>query len=456
MKSMTGQTHEEKDQQYVWHAMHRYQPDKQPMVAERGEGSWFFDTKGQRYMDGVSGLWCLNLGHGQSEIIDAATKQMSELAYFPLSLGHKPAIKLAKKLDQLLGGYRTFFANGGSDANETAFKLARQHHKQTGHPEKYKIISRYRAYHGNSLGALSATAQANRKMKYDPIAPGFLHVPPPYAYRSSFGDPLRDDELAADFLEQTILWEGPESVAAFIMEPIISGGGVLYPQTSLYYDRVREICDKYNVLLILDEVVSGFGRTGRMFGHLHAENFKPDIITLAKGLTSGYLPLGATCVKRSIYESFKEQSEDNHFRHISTYGGHPASCAVALKAIEIIERDHIVERVEELGDRILGKLKQLTEWPTVGDVRGIGFLYGIELVSDKTTKTPAPDAMLISVVAACQAKGLIIGKNSDTIPNGSNVLILAPPLTSTEEDLEFLVRTVTEVIREIVEDESGG
>ncbi|MDQ0207275.1 aminotransferase [Alkalicoccobacillus murimartini] len=447
MKTPTNKTVEQLDQDYLWHAVHRYHPDAVPFIADKGEGSWFTDTKGHRYMDGVSGLWCLNLGHGQTEIIEAATKQMEDLAYFPLSFGHKPAIQLAEKLDQLLGGYRTFFANGGSDANETAFKIARQHHKQTGHPEKYKMISRYRGYHGNSLGALSATAQANRKMKYDPAAPGFLHVPPPYAYRSSFGNPDRDDELAANYLEQTILWEGPESVAAFIMEPIISGGGVLYPQTSFYYERVREICDQYNVLLILDEVVSGFGRTGRMFGHMHAENFKPDIITLAKGLTSGYLPLGATCVKESIYESFKNNSEDHHFRHISTYGGHPASCAVALKAIEIIERGQIVERVEELGETILGKLNQISEHPMVGEVRGIGFLYGIELVTDKESKHPVADSVMKSIVAACQAKGLIIGKNSDTIPNGGNVLIIAPPLTSTEDDLRFLVKTLTDVIQ---------
>ncbi|TSB47558.1 aminotransferase [Alkalicoccobacillus porphyridii] len=447
MNTPMNKTLEEKDQSSLWHAFHRYHPDAVPFIAEKGEGSWFTDTNGNRFMDGVSGLWCLNLGYGQTELIEAATEQMSQLAYFPLTFGHQPAIDLAEKLDHLLGGYRTFFSNGGSDANETAFKIARQHHKQTGNPEKFKIISRYRAYHGNSLGALSATAQANRKMKYDPPAPGFLHVPPPYAYRSSFGNFERDDELTANYLEQTILWEGPETVAAFIMEPVISGGGVLYPQTSLYFDRVREICDKYNVLLILDEVVSGFGRTGKMFGHLHAEHFKPDIITLAKGLTSGYLPLGATCVKHSIYDSFKESSTDNHFRHISTYGGHPASCAVALKAIDIIERKEIVERVEELEETVLSELHQLSELSIIGDVRGIGFLYGIELVTNKESKQPASDATMKAIVAACQKKGLIIGKNSDTVPEGGNVLIVAPPLTSTEEDLRFLIGTIKEVIQ---------
>ncbi|WP_078393930.1 aminotransferase [Shouchella patagoniensis] len=446
MNADTKKTYAEKDSQYVWHAMKPYQPEGTTLVADSGEGSWFTDTEGNRYLDGVSGLWCLNLGHGQTEIIDAATEQMKSLAYFPLSFGHKPAIELAEKLDSLLGGgYRTFFANGGSDANETAFKIARQHHKQTGNPEKYKIISRYRGYHGNSLGALAATAQANRKMKYDTSLPGFLHIPPPYAYRSSFGSYEEDDQHAADYLEQVIMWEGPETVAAFIMEPVISGGGVIHPQSDVYYRKIRQICDRHNVLLILDEVVSGFGRTGKLFGYMHGDSFYPDIITLAKGLTSGYLPLGATCVNERIYESFKEEGNTNHFRHISTYGGHPASCAVALKAIEIIEREGIVDRVASLGDQILGELRQLSNHKSVGEVRGIGFLYGIELVEDKTTKQPASEEKMKSVIGACQKKGLIIGKNGDTVPDGGNVLIIAPPLTSTEEDLQFLVKTIKDV-----------
>ncbi|MFS0786612.1 aminotransferase [Shouchella sp. 1P09AA] len=447
MEAETKKTYSEKDQAHVWHALKPYQADASPLVAESGQGAWFTDTGGKRYFDGVSGLWCLNLGHGQSEIIDAATEQMKALAYFPLSFGHKPAIDLAEKLDQLLGGgYRSFFANGGSDANETAFKIARQYHKQSGNPEKTKIISRYRAYHGNSLGALAATAQANRKMKYEVNVPGFIHIPPPYAYRSSFGSDANDDLLAAEYLEQTILWEGAETVAAFIMEPVISGGGVIPPQSTLYYKKVREICDRYNVLLILDEVVSGFGRTGKMFGYMHEESFYPDIITFAKGLTAGYLPLGATCVKESIYEPFKEHDSTSHFRHVSTYGGHPASCAVALKTIEIIEREGIVDHVAKLEEDVLRKLKQLSSHRVVGDVRGVGFLYGIELVSNKESKEPLDDVDVKAIVSACQKKGLIIGKNGDTVPSGGNVLIIAPPLTSTSEELSFLVQTLFDVL----------
>lgn len=420
------------------------------MIAEAGEGGWFSDIYGKRYFDGVSGLWCLNLGHGRKEIVDAAAEQMMKLSYFPLTLSHEPAIELSAKISELLGdSYKTFFTNSGSEANETAFKIARQYHHQNGNPEKHKIISRYRAYHGTTLGALSATAQANRRVKYGPSMPGFLHVAPPYSYRSPFGDEVTDvDKVAADMIDQMITWEGAETVAAVIMEPFISGGGVIIPSPE-YLKRVAEICKKHDVLLILDEVVSGFGRTGKMFGFMHSEGVQPDIITMAKGLTSGYLPLGATSVNSKIYEKFTEKGPDNHFRHVSTYGGHPASCAVALKNIEIIERENIVERVAELGDNNLIRLKELISHKNVGEVRNVGFLYGIEMVEDKESKTPASDDKLMKIIAFCKEKGLIIGRNGDTVPGFNNVLIVAPPLISTEEDLNFVVDTVFAAFEEL-------
>ncbi|WP_152657582.1 aminotransferase [Oceanobacillus sp. CFH 90083] len=439
-----------KDVSQLWNAMHRFNPDEQQIVAVSGEGSWFTDSAGNRYLDGVSGLWCLNLGHGRQEIIDAAAEQMKNLTYSPLTMNHPPAMKLAGKISDLLGGdYQTFFSNSGSEANETAFKIARQYHNQTGNPGKYKVISRYRGYHGSTLGALSATAQANRRVKYDPGVPGFLHVYPPYSYRSLFGgDPEASDLKAAQLVEEMINWEGGETVAAFIMEPFISGGGVIIPSIK-YIQRIAEICKKYNVLLIMDEVVSGYGRTGKMFGFLHAEGVQPDIVTMAKGLTSGYLPLGATAVKSNIYSVFKEKGKDNHLRHISTYGGHPASCAVALKNIEIIERENIMERVSKLGELKLGKLHQLIECENVGEVRQIGFLLGLEMVTDKESKVPLNDISMNEIIGACKKKGLIVGRNGDTVPGYNNVIIVAPPLTSTEEDLDFLVDTLCSVIRNL-------
>ncbi|WP_454190923.1 aminotransferase [Paenibacillus sp. Marseille-Q7038] len=435
----------EKDQQYLWHALYKDLEGSSPMIAASGEGSWFNDMDGNRYFDGVSGLWCLNLGHGRKEIADAAATQMMKLSYSPLTISHEPAIELASKISELLGGgdYKTFFSNSGSEANETAFKIARQYHAQNGNPGKYKFISRYRAYHGNTLGALSATAQANRRHRYDPPAPGFLHVQPPYRYRSPFGDTPEADIIAANMLEEMIVWEGADSVAGVIMEPFISGGGVIIPSDG-YLQRVAEICEKYDVLLIMDEVVSGYGRTGKMFGFMHYDGVQPDIVTMAKGLTSGYLPLGATAVKAKIYESFKGTGHNNQFRHVSTYGGHPASCAVALKNIEIIERENIVAKVEYQSKEILSELHELIAHPHVGEVRGVGFLYGIELVEDKETKDPVSDAFIGSIITACKQKGVIIGRNGDTIPGFSNVLIIAPPLSSTETDLTFLVDTVKE------------
>jgi taurine-pyruvate aminotransferase len=439
----------QKDQERLWHAMHKHVKNGKSTIAVSGEGSWFTDIDGNQYLDGVSGLWCLNLGHGRKEIVQAATEQMLNLSYFPLTLSHVPAIELSSKISDLLGGgYTTFFSNSGSEANEVAFKIARQYHNQNGNPGKYKFISRYRAYHGSTLGALSATAQANRRVKYDPGVPGFLHVPPPYSYRSQFGEGVDPDLAAAEMIDQMITWEGAETVAGVIMEPFISGGGVIIPSTE-YLQRVQEICKKHDVLLIIDEVVSGFGRTGKMFGFMHFEGVQPDIVTMAKGLTSGYLPLGATAVNSKIYQKFQEPGKDNHFRHVSTYGGHPASCAVGLKNIEIIEKENIVSRVEHFGETILGELLDLSDHKNVGEVRHVGFLYGIEMVEDKQSKTPASDEILGKVLGACKEKGLIIGRNGDTVPGYNNVIIIAPPLSSTEEDLKFLVKTVKEAINSL-------
>lgn len=440
----------QKDREHLWHAMKKHKPNDIPFIAESGEGAWFTDIDGNKYMDGVSGLWCLNLGHGQEEIVQAAAEQMRKLTYFPLTFSHQPAIELSAKISELLGApYKTFFANSGSESNETAIKIARQYHIQNGNGGKYKFISRYRAYHGTTLGAMSATAQANRRFKYDPTVPGFMHIHPPYSYRSPFeGSPEQKDLKAAELLDEIVNWEGADSVAAFIMEPIISGGGVLVPSPK-YMQRVQEICQKHDILLICDEVVSGFGRTGKMFGFMHSESVQPDIVTMAKGLTSGYLPLGACSVKTEITLKFEEEGKLNHFRHISTYGGHPAACAVALKNIEIIERENIVDRVAKLGETVLGELKNLVEHPKVGEVRHAGFLYGIELVQDKETKTPLSEEMMGKFILICKEKGLILLKNGDTVPGFGNVLIIAPPLTSTEDDLRFVVNTIKSVINEI-------
>jgi taurine-pyruvate aminotransferase len=434
----------EKDNQYMWHHMMPYTASQNPMIVSRGEGAYVVDEDGNRYLDAMSGLWCVNLGYSQQELAEAAFKQMTEMPFYPLSHSHKPAIELGEKLNEWLGGdYRIFYSNSGSEANETAFKIARQFHAQNGEPGRWKIISRYRAYHGNSAAALAATGQFIRKYKYEPLAPGFVHVPPPDTYRLPFG---QTPESFAAYYEQVINWEVPETVAAVIMEPVITGGGVIVPPSG-YIEEVRRICDKYGVLLIIDEVICGFGRSGKNFGFQHFD-IEPDIVTMAKGITSGYLPLSATAVRAGIFDVFKNDASYTHFRHVNTFGGHPVSCAVAIRTLEIMEERNIVARAEYLGARLQKKLSVLKDHPNVGDLRFFGFLAGIELVTDKVSKTPAPSEFVAKVVSVCKRSGVIIGKNGDTVPNQNNVITLCPPFVVSDDEVDFIADTLIQTIQQ--------
>lgn len=437
-----------KDRQYLWHAMSPYNPNQEPMVVVHGEGSWITDIKGNRYLDAMSGLWCVNVGYGRQELAEAAYEQLKEMAYYPLSQSHLPAIQLAEKLNEWLEDeYVIFFSNSGSDANETAFKIARQYHQQTGSPNRHKFISRYRAYHGNSMGALAATGQASRKYMYEPLGSGFLHVRPPDSYRRPEGMSIEDfNLLCAREIEERVIWEGQDTIAAVIMEPVITGGGIIVPH-SLYLDEVQRICKKYNVLLIIDEVICGFGRSGMKFGHMNYK-VKPDIVTMAKGLTSGYLPLSATAVRKDIYEAFKEQGDFTHLRHVNTFGGSPACCALALKNLEIMEKENLVERSRQLGQRLETEMQELREHKFVGDIRSFGFLMGIELVANKETKEPLSPAAVGKIIAECKSNGLIIGRNGDTVPGYNNILALSPPLSSTDEDLDIVIGILKKVLKD--------
>ena len=393
-------------------------------------------------------LWCVNVGYGREELAQAAYDQMKKMAYAPMTQSHEPAILLAEKLNEMLGGdYKIFYSNSGSDANEVAFKLARQYHQQNGEPSRYKFISRYRAYHGSSMGALAATGQALRKYKYEPLAPGFLHIAPPDNYRRPAGQSIEEYNIQrAQEFEEKIIWEQKETIAGIIMEPLITGGGILIPHP-IYLEKVQEICTRHGVLLIVDEVICGFGRTGKEFGHQHF-NLKPDIITMAKGLTSAYLPLSVTAIRKDIYEKFDTGEDNSHFRHVNTFGGNPAACAVALKNLEIIERENLVERSAELGERLLKELASLKDHPFVGDIRGLGFLLGIELVENKETKEPATNARVAKIIGECKANGLIIGRNGDTVAGYNNILALSPPLSCTDEDVDFIIAVMKKVFSE--------
>ncbi|KKC46617.1 aminotransferase [Paenibacillus sp. D9] len=445
----TAADHIAADRRVVWHGMRPFKENDVPLLITEANGSWITDCEGNRYLDGMSGLWCVNAGYGRQELADAAYRQLSSMPYYPLTQTHLPAIRLAEKLGEWLeGDYVVFFSNSGSEANEAAFKMARQYQQQTGHPYRHKFIARYRGYHGSSPGALSATGQAVRKLKYEPLAPGFLHVRPPDSYRRPEGMSREAHQLqCAREIEETIVWEGADTVAGVILEPAITGGGIIVPDKA-YMEEVRRICTQHGALMIVDEVICGFGRSGRSFGH-HNFGVSPDIVTMAKGITSGYLPLAATAVKREIYQAFCQKGEYDHLRHVNTFGGHPASCAVALANLELMEREKLRERSSLLGARLLEELgAALAGHPLAGDVRGFGFMAGIELVEDRQSRKPAAPDVVQGIIDSCRRRGLIIGKNGDTVAGYNNVLTLAPPLSSTDEDLDFLLAALLEALEE--------
>ncbi len=438
-----------KDEKYVWHSMKPYNPNS-TIVVEKTKGARLTDVDGKQYIDAMAGLFCVNAGYGREELAKAAYDQMVVNAYTPLSQGHVPAIKLAEKLNEMLGGdYVIFFSNSGSEANETAFKIARQYHHQKGQSSRYKIVSRYRAYHGNSMGSLAATGQAERKYKYEPLAPGFLHVSPPDSYRSNedaYTELLEIPSIKE--VDRLMTWEFSNTIAAMILEPIITGGGILMPPQN-YLKGIEEVCKKHGALLIVDEVICGFGRTGKPFGFMNY-GVKPDIITMAKGLTSAYLPLSATAVKREVYEAFIDSGDYDYFRHVNTFGGHPAACAVALKNLEIMEQEKLFDRSAQKGSQLLEALQnELMTHANVGDVRGKGLLIGIELVKDKLTKEPLEVERVNKAIATCKENGVLIGKNGTTVAGFNNVLILSPPLNISDDDIKIVLNTLVEAIQQL-------
>ena len=421
----------------------------------RGDGAYIYDTAGKKYLDALAGLFVVQAGHGRTELAEAAAKQAAELAFFPLwSFAHPGAIELAARIADYAPGdlNRVFFTTGGGEAVESAWKLAKQYFKMTGKPTKHKVISRAIAYHGTPQGALSITGLPDMKAPFEPLVPSTFRVPNTNFYRAgeefSTGAPEDLEKFglwAANRIAEAIEFEGPDTVAAVFLEPVQNSGGC-FPPPPGYFQRVREICDEYDVLLVSDEVICAFGRLGHMFA-CERYGYQPDIITCAKGLTSGYSPLGAMIATDRLFEPFKKGTES--FAHGYTFGGHPVSTAVAMANLDIFEREQLNEHVLETEGDFRATLEKLNDLPLVGDVRGDGYFYGIELVKDKATKTTFDDAEAERLLRGFLSGALYeAGLYCRADDRGDPVIQLAPPLICDQSHFDFIESTLRTVITE--------
>ncbi|MFY1697822.1 aspartate aminotransferase family protein [Solwaraspora sp. WMMA2101] len=413
----------------------------------RGEGAYVWDSSGRRYLDGLAGLFVVNAGHGRTELAEAAAKQASELAYFPIwSYAHPTAVELAGKIAALAPGdlNRVFFTTGGSEAVESAWKLARAYFKLTGRPMKHKVVSRHIAYHGTTMGALSITGLPGIKADFEPLVPGGIKAPNTNFYRAPEhgDDPVAFGRWAAEEIGRAIEREGPDTVAAVFLEPVQNAGGC-FPPPPGYFERVREICDAYDVLLVSDEVICSWGRLGAYFG-AERYGYQPDIITTAKGITSGYSPLGAMIASDRLIEPFLDGTAS--FAHGITFGGHPVSCAVALANLEIFAREDLIGHVRANESAFRATLEKLYDLPIVGDVRGDGYFYGIELVKDRSTRESFDDAESERLLRGFLSGALFAaGLYCRADDRGDPVIQLAPPLIADQtqfDEIEQILRAV--------------
>jgi adenosylmethionine-8-amino-7-oxononanoate aminotransferase len=426
------------------------QLEQEPMVIVKAKDSTVTDADGTEYLDAMAGLWCVNVGYGRDELADIASSQMRALPYYPHTAMNEPAAALASKVNGLLGGdNHVYFVASGSEANEAGFKIARQYmkHEKPGQ-FRYKTISRYLGYHGTTLATLAAGGMGDRKQKFEPLGGNdFVHVAAPYCYRCPFGLTYPSCELAcAKNVEATIQGEGPDTVATVLIEPIMSAVGIAVPPPE-YLPEVAAIAKKYGALLHIDEVINGFGRTGKMFAHQHY-GVSPDIVAIAKGIVSAYLPIAATVVKNDIFKSFVgEPSEMRQVFQISTYGGHPVAAAVANRNVEIIVEEKLAERAAENGAYFLDALRTLSKHPWVGDVRGKGLLLGVELVKDKKTKEIMPSDKMKLVVDFARKNGVLVGRSGGGRHLG-NTIQLSPPLVFTRPEIDRVVTVLDKAIAE--------
>ena len=443
------------DRAHVWHHLTQHKPFEtgEPRVIVEGKGMRVWDQKGKEYLDAVSGgVWTVNVGYGRTEIADAVRDQLVKINYFAGSAGSIPGSLFAERLIEKMPGLkRVYYCNSGSEANEKAFKMVRQiAHKRYG-GKKHKVLYRERDYHGTTIACLSAGGQDERNAQYGPFTPGFVRVPHCLEYRAQWdltGEAY--GKRAADAIEEVILAEGPDTVGALCLEPVTAGGGVITPPVG-YWERVQEICKKYDILLHIDEVVCGVGRTGTWFGYQHY-GIKPDMVTMAKGVASGYAAIACLVTTEEVFDMFKDDSSDpmNYFRDISTFGGCTAGPAAALENMRIIEDENLLDNTNVMGARMLDNINALAEkHKVIGDVRGKGLFCGAELVADRATKEAANEKMVQAVVAECGAQGVIIGATNRSLPGLNNTLCFSPALISTADDIDNITDAVDKALTKV-------
>jgi len=446
------------DRAHVWHHLTQHMPfeENDPMMIVEGKGMRVTDANGREYLDAVSGgVWTVNVGYGRESIAKAVSDQLIKLCYFANTVGNIPAAQFSEKLiEKLPGMSRVYYSNSGSEANEKAYKIVRQiaHIRHGGSP--YKIIFRDRDYHGTTIAALSSTGPFERKNQYGPFVEGFVEFPHCCCYRCPFGKRYDNCEIdCAQALEKTILREGPDSVGAVVLEPITAGGGVI-PPVPEYLPMIQQICRKYGVLLHIDEVVCGLGRTGKWFGHQHYD-VQPDIVTMAKGVASGYAAISCTVTTEEVFSCFKADASDRmqYFRDISTFGGCTAGPAAGLENMRILEQENLLQNVTEMGEYLMARLLELKDrYKIIGDVRGKGFFQGLELVEDRDSKQPVQESVAAAIVANCMQQGVIIGRTTRCFREHNNTLTLSPALIAGRSELDEIIAAIDHALKALDSD----
>ena len=439
----------EADRANVWHHLtqHKKFESVDPLIIIEGKGNRVWNQKGREHLDATSGgVWTVNVGYGRAEIADAVRDQLLKMNYFAGAMGTIPGARFAERLIEKMPGLsRVYYSNSGSEANEKAYKIVRQisHNKYGG--KKQKILYRQRDYHGTTIAALASGGQDQRKDQYGPFPDGFVEVPHCLEYRSQFGDVQDYGVRAANAIEEVILREGADTVGALVLEPITAGGGVITPPEG-YWERVQEICKQYEILLIIDEVVCGLGRTGTWFGYQQF-GIEPDMVTMAKGVASGYAAISCTVTTEAVFDMFKDNADDpmSYFRDISTFGGCTGGPAAALENMRILEDENLLENCAEIGEYLFGQLEELAaRFPKVsGQVRGKGLFQGLELVKDVETREPLDESLVQGIVADCmQNNAVIIGATNRSLAGFNNTLCLSPALISTKSDMDEVISAI--------------